>query len=87
MTGWLPTGPLTPADDDGREKRPAVPPAWTSGGRPASIWAPRPCVEWLGRLRTPAVGRYVAAWMLYWPVPLQGVAYLVERGEIVILGI
>jgi len=25
--------------------------------------------------------------MLYWPVPLQGVAYLVERGEIVILGI
>jgi len=46
-------------------------------------------VEWLAGLRTPAVGRYVPDLdALYWPVPPQGVAYLVdERGEIVIVGI
>jgi hypothetical protein len=45
-------------------------------------------VEWLAGLRTPAVGRYVPDLnALYWPVPPQGVAYLVEPGEIVIVGI
>ena len=46
-------------------------------------------VEWLAGLRTPTVGRYVPDLdALYWPVPPQGVAYLVDqRGEIVIVGI
>ena len=45
-------------------------------------------VEWLAGLSTPAVGRYVPDLdALYWPVPPQGVAYLVEPGEIVIVGI
>ena len=55
---------------------------------PAQAAAVVRAVEWLAGLRTPAVGRYVAELgALYWPVPAQGVAYLVERGELVILGI
>ena len=55
---------------------------------PAQAAAVVRAVDWLAGLRTPAVGRYVAELdALYWPVPPQGVAYLVERGEIVILGI
>ena len=55
---------------------------------PAQAAAVVRAVEWLAGLGTPAVGRYVAELgALYWPVPPQDVAYLVERGELVILGI
>lgn len=56
-----------------------------ASGQAATVYD---AVTWLARQRFPNLGRSVAELdCRYWPVPPQGVFYVVEAGELIVLRI